>query len=327
MDRRMSLGAMAGILVFFELLPLVAKAQLAAPVRRIGFLSPDVQPTPAEEPWAPWRERGWIEGHNLHVERRYANNRPDLLRALAEQLVRLRVEVIVTIGTNATTAAKNVTTTIPIVMLAVGDPVRAGLVASLARPGGNITGYTVVSPELDAKRLSLLHDLLPGAQRIAVLVNPTNPIFNIRREANEQVFRSMDMQPVFIEVASSDKLGEAVAEAVRRKARAIVVVADPLFYENRNLILRAAITYALPAVVEGRGMLMAGGVLSYAVSEQEQSRRVAALLDKILRGANPADIPIEQPTQFELGINLKTARELGITVPQSLLLAADVVIQ
>src|SRR6266700_2873948 len=190
MDRRAFIGGVSCALI---LVHLAARAQTATTVRRIGVLGSGAQPTPDEflQAYAPLRELGWVEGKNLLVERRYANGRAELLRPFAEELVRLKVELIATNGTDATLAAKNATSTIPIVIWSAGDPVRTGLVASLARPGGNITGYSIVSAELDAKRLALLREVLPAAQRVGVLVNSTNPISRVGQKENEPVYRSL----------------------------------------------------------------------------------------------------------------------------------------
>jgi putative ABC transport system substrate-binding protein len=326
MDRR---GFIRSVAAGLFVAPLVARAQTPKTGRRIGVLSYSTRPTPAElqEMNAPLRELGWVEGQNLTVERRYANGRVELVEPFAKELVRLKVEIIVTNGTIATAAAKNATTSIPIVMSSSGDPVRAGLVASLARPGGNITGFALMLPELDAKLLALLHELLPNVQRVGVLVNRTNPVSSVRLKETEHVYASLGLQPIFIDVTSPNELENAVAEVARRRGQVLVVVEDSLFLSYKDPIMRAAQSYALPVIVEGRELLEAGGLLSYEVSERERTRRVAALLDKILRGAKPADLPVEQPTKFELVINLKTAKALGITIPQSLLLRADQVIE
>ena len=326
MDRR---GFIRGVAAGLFVAPLIAQAQTPKTVRRIGVLSYSTRPTPAElqEINAPLRELGWVEGQNLTVERRNANGRVELMQPFAEELVRLKVEIIVTNGTIATVAAKNATTSIPIVMSNSGDPVRAGLVASLARPGGNVTGFALMLPELDAKLLALLHELLPNAQRVGVLVNRTNPLSSVRLKETEHVYASLGLQPIFIDVTSPNELENAVAEVARRRGQVLVVVEDSLFLSYKVPIMRTAQSYALPVIVEGRELLEAGALLSYDVSKLEHDGRVAALLDKILRGARPADLPIEQPTKFELVINLKTAKALGITVPQSLLLRADEVIQ
>ena len=204
--------------------PLAAREKPATRVRRIGMLTSGPPDRPAQielEAAAPLRALGWVEGQNLLVERRYASSRVELLRPLAEELVRLKVEIIVTWGTPAALAAKRVTTSIPIVMAAAGDPVRAGLVASLSRPGGNITGFSVVGPELDAKRLSMLRELLPGSQRVGVLESSTNPIYHAVRKEFEQACRSLGLQPIIIGVATADEMENAIAEMARRRAQAL----------------------------------------------------------------------------------------------------------
>jgi putative ABC transport system substrate-binding protein len=326
MDRRTFIGTAACVLIAT---PRAAPAQQKDKVRHIGLLSSDQPPTPAEiqELWAPARELGWIEGQNLIVEYRYASGRAELLRPFAEELVRLKVEIIVTAGTEATLAAKNATSSVPIVIWSAGDPVAAGAVASLAHPAGNITGFSMASKGVDAKRLSLLRELLPGAQRIGELWNPTNPMYRITRDEYEQVYHALGMQAIFIEVAAASELDNAVAELARRGSQALVVRADGLFNANRGTIMRAALRHGLPTFVGGRYYVEAGGLLSYALDDTEHRRRFVVLIDKILRGAKPADLPVEQPTKFELVINRNTAKALGLTIPQSLLLRADEVIQ
>ncbi len=251
----------------------------------------------------------------------------ELLKPYAEELVRLNVELILTNGTAATIAAKNATTRIPIVMYSAGDPVRAGLVASLARPGGNITGYSVVAPELDAKRLGLLRELLPTAQRVAVLVNPGNPYNEIAREERERVYRSLGMQPIIVGATQTSELEDAVAEAARRGAQAMIVANETLFWSDRVLLMRTALEHRLPTIVGDRDILEAGALLSLAIDEPEQYRVLAYFVDKILRGAKPADLPVQQPRTLLLSVNLKTAKALGVTIPQSLLVRADQVIE
>jgi ABC-type uncharacterized transport system substrate-binding protein len=322
MDRRTVIGMfVAGIIAA----PLASKSQTAPAVRHIGFLGSGALPTTAElhEGDAPLRALGWVEGKNLIVERRYANGRAELLRPLAEELVQLNVELIVTFGTDATLAAKNATTTIPIVIKSAGDPARSGLVASLARPGGNITGYSIISPELNAKRLALFRELLPGVQRIGWLENSTNPYYGATRKDLEQACRSLGIQPIFVQVSAASE----VQEAARQRAQALFVPIDTLFYETRAEIMRAALKHALPTMAQRVTVLEDGALIAYDPTWAEENDRNAAFIDRILRGAKPADLPIEQPTKFELIINLKTAKALGITIPPSLLLRADEVIQ
>jgi putative tryptophan/tyrosine transport system substrate-binding protein len=326
MDRRTFIGAVAAGMISA---PLFTSAQTATTVRRIGVLSARGAETQAQlqEDYVDLRAVGWVVGENLIVERRYAHGRAELFGPLAEELVRLKVEIIVAVGTDATLAAKNATSTIPVIMYSVGDPVRSGFVASLARPGGNITGLSNVSPEIDAKRLALLRELLPGLQRVGVLENSNNSYFRAVRNEFEQACRSLGLQPIIIEVAAAGELEGAIAEMARRRAQALVVRSDGLFYGSLVPIMSAALRYALPTLAAGKEMLEAGALVSFGPSHAEENRRWAGFVDRILRGAKPADLPIEQPTQFELGINLKTAKALGITIPQPLLLRADEVIQ
>jgi putative ABC transport system substrate-binding protein len=327
MNRRGALAMLGGTLFLAQTVG--TKAEAAKSVRHIGSLGLGSMPNPAylQQMWGPTRELGWIEGQNLIVDRRYAGGNAELLRPIAEELVRLNVELIVTNGTDAALAAKSATTRIPIVMFSVGDPVRSGLVASLGRPGGNITGYSIVAPELDAKRLSLLRELLPTTQRVAVLVNPANSYSKITREELERVCRSFRMQPIFVGAAETNELANAVAEASRRRAEALIVTAENVFWSNRVLLMRTALEHRLPTIVGDREILEAGGLLSLAHDAAEQYRALAYFLDRILRGAKPADLPVQQPSRLLLSLNLKTAKALGITIPQSLRARADEVIE
>ena len=326
MNRRTFIGTAAATLVA---VPLAAVAQHSGKIRRIGLLMLGGPPTQAELPLdlGPLRNLGWIEGQNLVIERRYAGDRAELLQRFAAEFVQLKVEIIVTAGTDATVAAKEATTQIPIVMYSAGDPVGAGLVASLSRPGGNVTGFSILSTVLRVKGLEVLHDLLPGAQRVGEFVNPTNPFFRVARKEYEDAYRSLGMQPFFVEVATAGELENGFSELARRQAQALVVPGDNLFEANSSWIMRTALDRALPTAVADRDMVEDGGLVSYTYSAAERERRVAYFIDKVLRGAKPADLPIEQPTKFELVINLKTAKALGLAIPQSLLLRADEVIQ
>lgn len=307
----------------------IARAQTRVTVRRIGFLSSGSRPTQAElqEIYAPLRRLGWIEGQNVVFERRYTDGKEELLRPYADELVRLKVDMIVTSGTAATLAAKSATKTIPIVIRGAFDPVLSGIVTSLAKPGGNITGYARVGPELSLKWLTLVRELFPTAQRVAWLGNSTNPYYRVARKQIEIASRSLAIQSLFIEVAKTDEFDHAVAEATSQHAQAMIVQDDALFNDNPTRLFRAALKYAMPTIVGEKSMVEAGGFVSYGDTEAEADARYAAFIDRILRGANPADLPIEQPTKFELVINLKTARALGITIPQSVLLRADAVIE
>jgi putative ABC transport system substrate-binding protein len=297
-------------------------------MRRIGVLSIGSAPSKSDDEagWEPMHQLGWFEGKNIQVERRFANQQIELLRPYAEELVRLKVDVIVTFGTEAAFAAKNATTSIPIVLGAAGDPVATGLVPSLARPGGNITGYSIVSTEIETKRASLLHELLPAARRVAVVVNPNNRITTYLRKRAEETYGSLGLEPTFVEATSAQHFLDAPAEAARRRAQALVMgIAWP--FRDPRPVMQSAIDYRLPTIVQDRDVFEAGGLMYFDTNSQDAAQRVAAMVDKVLRGTKPGDIPIEQPTRFELGINLKAARALGITVPQSLLLRADEVIR
>ena len=327
MDRRTFIGAVTAAMIAA---PLAASAQTGTTVRRIGQFWTGLPETPAEAELqaALLRALGWVEGRNLLIERRYAE-RSELLGPLAQELVRLKVEIIVAWGTDAVLAAKNATTTIPIVIGSAADPVGSGLVASLARPGGNITGFSVVYPELEAKTLALLRELLPGLQRVGLLEDSTNlnPHDRAWRTGFEQACRSLGLEPIIIGVAAADELENAIKEIARRGAQALFVRNDVLSYDNRVALMRAALKHKLPTIAASLPVLEAGALAYSSPSDAEIMERNAAFIDRILRGAKPADLPIEQPTKFELGINLKTAKALGITVPQTLLLRADQVIQ
>jgi putative ABC transport system substrate-binding protein len=309
--------------------PLIAAAQRGSTVRRIGFLSSGSRPSQAElqSIYAPLRKLGWVEGENVLFERRYTDGRDELLQPYADELVRLKLDLIVTSGTAATLAAKSATKTIPIVMRSAGDPVLSGIVTSLARPGGNITGYATLGPERSLRQLALVRELFPMAQRVAWLENSNNPYYRDARKQIETASRSLAIQPLFVEVAEPDQLDRAVAEAITQHAQIMIVNDDLLFEANRTQLLRAALKHALPTIVGERSMLEAGAFVSYADTTAEADARYAAFIDRILRGAKPGDLPIEQPTKFELLINLRTARALAVTVPQSVLLRADEVIQ
>jgi len=300
-------------------------------VRRIGVLDSGTPDTP-EFLWKqaePLRELGWVEGKNLHVERRYDNGRFEALQSLAEELVRAQVEIIVTGGTAATLAAKRATTTIPIVFRAAGDPVLLGLVASLARPGGNVTGYSIATPEVTAKYLTLLKELLPGLQRVGMLWSAANPYYRATRGQYEHVCQSLGLAPVIVEVGAAGESSSAIMERlVQQSAQALVLPSDSFMWDRRLEIVNAATKHGLPTMADDPDLVReAGALITYSATWVEQDRRRAEYIDRILRGAKPADLPVHQPTKFELVINLKTARALGLTIPKQLLLRADEVIR
>lgn len=321
MNRRGFILSVSGSLVTA---PFVGRAQVPTRARRIGVLSPG--PAAGEEfqdTLAAMQALGWIEGKNIFLEPRSAGAKLPRLRPLADELVALKVDVIVTYGTEATAAAKNATASIPIVMASAGDPVGMGLVATLAHPGGNITGYSIIHPEIASKRAALLHELLPRARRVCVFINPTGQISDRLRAATDAAYRSLGLEPFFIEVASEPQFLDALAEAARQRAEALEINLSIL----TDALIQALLRSRLPAMVDDRAIVDAGGLVSFAPDPTEMNRRVAAIIDKVLRGAKPADLAIEQPSKIVLVINTKAAKTLGITIPQSLLLRADEVIQ
>jgi putative ABC transport system substrate-binding protein len=273
------------------------------------------------------RRLGWIEGKNVVFEYRYAENRLDRLPELAAELVRLNVDVIVTAGTLAPLAAKRATTTIPIVMTAPGDPLGTGLVASLARPGGNVTGTSIMAPDIAGKRLELLKELLPRISRVAILWNAANPYpANVFRET-EAAARMMGIEVQSLEVRRPEDFDSVLEAARTQRSDGLITVEDPLTVNYRNKIVDFAATNRLPAIHGFREFVEVGGLMSYGASLLHLFRQSAIYVDKILRGAKPADLPVEQPTTFELVINLKAATALGLTIPPTIMVRADEVIE
>ncbi|HKQ67508.1 MAG TPA: ABC transporter substrate-binding protein [Methylomirabilota bacterium] len=270
---------------------------------------------------------GWVEGQNLALDVRYTSGYAQL-KQLATELVRLKVDVIAALGTPAIQAAKEATTTIPIVMESLSDVVAGGLVQSLARPGGNVTGVSGFAPELSGKRLELIREILPRAERIAVLVNRSNPVTaSVVLRATETAAQQMRMKLDITDVQGRTGLAPAFEAMQRKRADALMLVADPALFTERPLIVELAAKHRLPAIYETRGWAESGGFLSYGPRSQDRFQRMAVYVDRILRGANPGDLPIERPTTFELIVNLKTAQALGLTIPQSVLVRADEIIR
>ncbi len=311
-------------------LPFAARAQQEKRVPRIGLLSPF-----SRSDTALWhqafleglRDLGWVEGQNIVVEYRYAEGKVDVLPELAADLVRLKVDIIVTAVTNDTLAAKNTTKEIPIVMAAAGDPVATGIVESLARPGGNITGLSQMNPELTGKRLDLLKEIVPKLSPVAVLWNPEDPISILGWDEIQLPARKLGVEVHSLEVRSPGDLDKALDEAARTHVGALVIMPNPVFVTNLKRIADFAAQNRLPSIFHLREFANAGGLVSYGIDRSDQFRRAATYVDKILKGAKPADLPIEQPTKFELVINLKTAKALGLAVPPTLLSSADEVIE
>ncbi len=328
MNRRVFLGTLTGGLLPA---PLAVEAQRPAKVHRIVYLGNSSAALETELVDAfrrGLRNLNYVEGQSIVIEYRWAEGRNDRFPGLVAEAVRLKADVILTSGTPATLAAKEGTRTIPIVMAAMGDPISAGIVPSLARPGGNITGLASMSPEIDGKRLELLKELVPGASRIAVMWNPTNPN-NVARikhiQAAAKILR-LTLEPL-VGVGDTHDLEKGFAAIVAARPEALIVESDRALLAHRARIADFTTRRQLPALYPYREFVQAGGLASYAPSYPAMFRRAATYVDKILKGAKPADLPVEQPTEFELVINLKTAKALGLTIPQALLLRADRVIE
>ena len=307
----------------------LAEAQQQAKVAKIGYLSfRSGGPTSGTEVFRrELRALGYVEGKNIAFEYRSAEGKFERFPALVDELVRLKVDVLLTPGTPAALAAKNATRTIPIVFTAVADPVSTGLVDSLARPGGNITGFTEISEVLAGKRLELFKETVPKLSRVAVLWNPQNPGNAQQWKENQLPARELGLQLHSMEVSSADKYEGAFKEAVKARSSALAVAQDALAGSNLKLIADLAIKHLLPASYPRGEFVDNGGLMSYGPDPDESLRRVASMIDKILKGAKPADLPVEQPTKFELAFNLKTAKQIGVIIPQGLLYRADKVIR
>jgi putative ABC transport system substrate-binding protein len=310
----------------FVLTPLIGRAQTPAKMRRIGFLSPADPFTEAEirEDWKDMEALGWIEGKNVIVERRFGNF--SQMREFAEELVRLKVELIRANGTDATLAAKEATSTIPIIMDPAADPIGTGLVASLARPGGNVTGYSLLSSELVVKRVALVRELLPGLRRVVVAMSSSR-VHALGRNRIDAAHRSGGVEPIFVTVTSAQFYRDGIEDAARQGAQAVhdMGLSGSGLYPPEEIAV--ATRARLPVITQDDDVLQAGALMLIASDNEEQSRRVAAIVDKILKGAKPADIPVEQPTRFRMVINLKAAKTLGLTIPKSMLYRADDVIR
>jgi putative ABC transport system substrate-binding protein len=309
--------------------PLVAEAQQVGKVYRIGYLGAGTQ-TQSAPILDPLRQRlkelGWVEGQNVAIEYRWADGNYDRLHHLAAELLALKVDILVTAGTPGALAAKQATTTIPIVMVGSGDAVASGLVASLARPGGNVTGSTDSVPELMAKLLELIKEAMPRTRRVAVLLNPENPSSASMLTSMSRTAESVKVTLQAVELRRPDQFEAAFATMVRSRVDAIVVTTDGLFNVNVRTIAELAGQKRLFAAGT-KAFAEAGGSIGYGLNFSEMARRAANYVDKIFKGAKPSELPVEQPTKFELVINLKTAKALGLTIPPSLLLRADHVIE
>jgi putative ABC transport system substrate-binding protein len=310
--------------------PTHVRAQQLRKIPRIGVLLPGAP--------AAWSRRtkafldglselGYVEGKTIAIEWKWGDDQFDTLSGLAADLVRSNVDVIVTGGTSATKALKTATQTIPIVMAIVGDPVAAGLVDTLARPGGNATGFSIVAPELGTKRLELLKEIVPNLSSIAVLSNAKNPQSKIEMKEMQTAAQAMGLQLHSAEISTEVGLEDAFVAMNKAPVQALILLTDPILFSQRKRTVDLAAQYKLPAVYFYSGFVEEGGLMSYGPSDVDLFHRAAGYVDKILKGAKPCELPVEQPTRFELIFNLKTAKSLGLTVPPKLLLTADEVIE
>ena len=322
--RRFLLTSVAGALA----VPLVAEAQVGK-VYRIGVLDtvPAARNVANLEAFRQGlRELGYVEGQNCVIEYRSPGSRAYEFPDLANELVRLKVDLILTRGTAAVTAAKNATRTIPIVMAASGDPLGTGVVTGLARPGGNVTGLSALTAEVSGKRLQLLKDAIPGLQRVAAVFDKATATVSTWR-ATEHAARSLGLEPQLLYIDNAEDLGPAFAAAVKQRADAVFVGLGPVMQASVGRVVDSAARHRLPSVFASREFVDAGGLMAYGVSYPDSYRRAAMYVDKIFKGAQPSDLPVEQPTKFEFVINMKTAKALGLTIPPSLLARADHVIE
>jgi len=326
-ERRAFLCAVTGGLLAA---PLAAEAQQAGKVYRLGVLEVVLMTSNATN-LAAFRqglgELGYAEGKNFVIEYRSADGRPERFPQLAEELVRLKVDVILTRGTPAALAAKQATGTIPIVMASSGDPLATGLVASLARPGGNVTGLSALATDIEGKQLELVSGIVPKITRVGFLFNMSNPVRQAEWKEAEPLARSTGLQPHLIDLRAVRDLDAALEAAMRQRIGALIVGVDAVTQANREQIAQALIKRRLPSMSREREFVGAGGLMSYGVHYPDLYRRAGGYVARILKGAKPADLPVEQPTTFELVINLKTAKALGLTIPPSLLARADELIQ
>jgi putative tryptophan/tyrosine transport system substrate-binding protein len=326
MDKRSITFAVSALLFA---LCIGAEAQQAK-VARIGFLGNSTSELEANliGPFREGlRELGYIEGKNIAIEWRWAEGKYERFPGLIAELIGSKAELIVTAGTPASLAVKKATTTIPLVMIAVGDPVGSGLIASLAHSGGNVTGLTSISPELDGKRLELLREVVPNISHVAVMWNPTSPLQVVAEKATRAAAQPMGIRILSLGVHADEQFDHAFATIRKEKPGALLVLADRLFLHNRARIMEFAIHNRLPGVHAYVELVEAGGLMSYGPSYSGMHKRAAYYVDKILKGTNPADLPIEAPAKFELVVNVKAAKQIGVSIPPSVLYRADRVLK
>jgi putative ABC transport system substrate-binding protein len=327
MKRKVTVPALCAMLFA---LCLSAAAQQPTQIPRIGYLGgadPSANADRREAFRQRLRELGYVEGKNIVIEYRHAEEKLDRLPALAAELVRLKVDVIVTGGGRATRAAKEATKTIPIVMAQVPDPVGDGFVASLARPGGNVTGLSALGPELSGKRLELLKETVPKLSRVAVLGTSTTPGNAQQLREVELAAGALKVKLQFLDVLDPKDIETAFRAASKGHAEGVLVLSASIFISRRTQVLGLVEKSRIPVIYGGRAFVEAGGLMSYGVNNTDLDRRAATYVDKILKGAKPADLPVEQPIKFELVINLKAAKQIGLTIPPNVLLRADRVVR
>jgi putative ABC transport system substrate-binding protein len=310
--------------------PLRLAAQQPQRIPRVGYLF-SFTPAEARHLWEARRQGlrklGYVEGRNIVLEPRWAVGRHERLPELAADLVRLKVDVIVSAATPASRAAKAATSSIPIVIAAVGEPVKMGLVASLARPGGNVTGLSLLTTELSGKRLELLGQVVRNMPRVAILMNPDNPVYAVFLEETRVAAQKLGVQLQLLEARNPRDIEQVFDAAPGERAAGLIVFDDPMLWSYRKQIVALAAKRRLPAMYGFREFVDEGGLMSYGPDRVDHYRRTAPYVDKILRGAKPADLPVEQPTKFEFSVNVKTAKALGLVIPQALLSRADQIIQ
>jgi len=322
MRRRQFITLAGGMAVW----PLAARAQQTAKVPRIGYLSPGSPPA-SQAFWQGMRDLGYVEDKNIFVEYRWAEGEPARLPDLAAELTRLNVDVIFALGSQATFAVKSAAITTPVVFTTHADPVEAGFVSNLGRPDGSFSGLTLMAPVLAGKRLELLKEVVPTARSVAVLVNTANPGMQSTLRHLQAASLTLKVKLQILDARAAREVEASLARTDSRRASALYVTLDPVFLEHRARIVDLAAKERLPALYDVKEFIQAGGLISYGPDLADLFRRVPYYVDRILKGAKPADLPVEQPTKFELVLNLKTAKALGLTVSPTLLARADEVIE
>ncbi len=310
--------------------PLAARAQRPGRIPRVGFLGNSTAALEANLV-GPFRDAlhklGYEEGRNVFIEYRWAEGKYQRLPALVAELLAAKVDVIVTAGTPASLAVKKATTTVPLVMIAVGDPVGTGLVPSLARPGGNITGLSSIAPDLEGKRLELLREVVPNLSHVAMFINSLNPFHAVSQRQARLAAQALGMKLQVLDVRKSEELGDAFDAIVKERPEGLLVLADRVFLHNRKRMIDFTSQQRLPNINAYRELVEAGGLMSYGPSYEDMHRRAAIYVDRILKGEKPADLPIEQPTNFTLVLNLRAAKALGLDIPATVLARAEQVIE